>query len=59
LPSEPIWLPLEAATEVNRTLVAMTGERHLLRDRGLLDSALARPQDDFVRVIRPFVVPVS
>jgi death-on-curing protein len=45
LPSEPIWLAFEAAIEINQTVVAITGERHLLRDQGLLESALARPQN--------------
>jgi death-on-curing protein len=47
LPSEPRWLPIEAVIEINRVLVEMTGERHLLRDPGLLESALARPQNAF------------
>lgn len=85
MPSEPVWLPLEVVVEINRTLVAMTGEPHFVRDQGLLESALARPngcelaiedtetwadavisliehrstEEDFVRVIRPFVVPVG
>jgi death-on-curing protein len=33
--------------EINRTVVTITGERHFLRDPGLLDSALARPQNAF------------
>jgi death-on-curing protein len=33
--------------DANRSLVAVTGERHLLRDVGLLESALARPQNAF------------
>jgi len=33
---------------MNRTAVTATGERHFLRDPGLLDSALARPQNAFV-----------
>jgi death-on-curing protein len=41
------WLPIEVVIELNRTLVDMTGERHFLRDRGLLESALARPQNAF------------
>ena len=41
------WLPIEVVAELNRTLVAMTGERHFVRDRGLLESALARPQNAF------------
>ncbi len=33
---------------MNRTAVTTTGERHFLRDPGLLYSALARPQNAFV-----------
>jgi death-on-curing protein len=47
LPNEPRWLPIEVVIEINRTVVAMTGERHFLRDPGLLESALARPQNAF------------
>ena len=48
MPSEPQWLPIEAVIEINHILVAATGEPHFLRDRGLLESALARPQNAFV-----------
>jgi death-on-curing protein len=47
LPNEPRWLSVEAVIEINRRLVAITGEHHLLRDRGLLEGALARPQNAF------------
>jgi death-on-curing protein len=47
LPNEPRWLPTEAVIEHNRLEVEETGERHFLRDRGLLESALARPQNAF------------
>jgi death on curing protein len=47
LPNEPGWLPVEVAIEINRTLVTMTGERHFLRDPGLLDSAMARLKNAF------------
>jgi death-on-curing protein len=47
LPNEPRWLPIEVAVEINRAVVTMTGERHFLRDPGLLDSAMARPQNAF------------
>jgi death-on-curing protein len=47
LPNEPSWLPIEVVIETNRTVVMVTGERHFLRDLGLLDSALARPQNAF------------
>ena len=47
MPNEPLWLPIEAVIEINGTAVALTGERHFVRDRGLLESALARPQNAF------------
>jgi len=47
LPNEPIWLSFETVIEINRAAVALTGEPHSLRDRGLLESALARPQNAF------------
>jgi death-on-curing protein len=47
LPSEPQWLPVEAVIEIIQAEVTETGERHLLRDFGLLDSALARPRNAF------------
>jgi death on curing protein len=47
LPGEPGWLPIEAVIEINRIAVTATGEHHFLRDPGLLDSALARPQNAF------------
>jgi death-on-curing protein len=47
LPNEPEWLPIGVVIELNQALVAATGERHFLRDRGLLESALARPQNAF------------
>jgi death on curing protein len=45
LPNEPRWRSIEAVVEINRAVVAITGEPHLLRDRGLLESALARPRN--------------
>jgi death on curing protein len=47
LPNEPRWLSIEAVVEINRAVVAITGEPHLLRDRGLLEGALARPRNFF------------
>jgi death-on-curing protein len=47
LPNEPRWLSIEAVVEINRAVVAITGEPHLLRDPGLLESALARPRNFF------------
>ena len=48
MPNEPGWLSLETVIDINRTLVAITGERHFLSDQGLLESALARPQNALV-----------
>jgi death-on-curing protein len=45
LPNEPRWLPTEAVIEYNRLETEATGEPHFLRDRGLLESALARPRN--------------
>ena len=47
MPNEPRWLLIEAVVEINRAVVAITGEPHLLRDQGLLESALARPRNFF------------
>lgn len=47
LPNEPHWLPLEVVIEHNRLELAETGERHFVRDLGLLESALARPRNFF------------
>jgi len=47
LPNEPRWLPIEAVIDINRLIVEATKERHFLRDRGLLESALGRPQNAF------------
>jgi death on curing protein len=47
LPNEPRWLPIEAVIEHNRLEAEATGEPHHLRDRGLLESALARPRNFF------------
>ena len=47
MPNEPRWLPTEAVIQYNRLEVKETGEAHFLRDRGLLEGALARPQNAF------------
>lgn len=47
MPNEPRWLPIEVVIEHNQLEVEATGERHFLRDRGLLESALARPPNFF------------
>jgi death on curing protein len=45
LPNEPRWLPIDAVIDHNRLEAEATGEPHLPRDRGLLESALARPRN--------------
>ena len=40
-------MPIEAVIEHNRLEAEATGEHHFLRDRGLLESALARPRNFF------------
>jgi death-on-curing protein len=47
LPNEPRWRPIETVIEHNRLEVQETDERHFLRDRGLFEGALARPQNAF------------
>jgi death on curing protein len=47
LPNEPGWLPIEAVINYNRLETEASGEPHFLRDRGLLESALARPRNFF------------
>lgn len=47
MPNEPTWLPVEAVIEHNRLEVEATGERHFVRDLGLLESAMARPRNFF------------
>lgn len=47
MPNEPRWLPVEVVIEHNRLELAETGERHFVRDLGLLESALARPRNAF------------
>jgi hypothetical protein len=47
LPNEPHWLPIDVVIEHNRLETLATGEPHFLRDRGLLESAMARPRNFF------------
>jgi death-on-curing protein len=47
LPNEPRWLAIEAVINHNRREAEASGEPHFLRDRGLLESALARPRNFF------------
>lgn len=48
MPSEPRWLPAEAAIEFNRIAVRITGEPHHLLNLSSLESAVARPRNFFV-----------
>lgn len=41
----PNWLSLEEVIKINEKVVERSSEPHFVRDRGLLDSALARPQN--------------
>ena len=47
MPNEPSWLPIEAVIDYNRLEAEASGEPHFLCDRGLLESALARPRNFF------------
>ncbi|HEX8468365.1 MAG TPA: hypothetical protein VF620_11225 [Allosphingosinicella sp.] len=43
--NEPRWLNAWHVTHLNQRIVADSGEPHFVRDRGLLESALARPHN--------------
>jgi death-on-curing family protein len=45
LPNEPIWLETAEVIELNRLIVAETGEPFLVRDLGGLESAVERPRN--------------
>ena len=47
MPNEPQWLSVETVIGINRRLVALTGEHHFLRDRGLFEGGVARPQNAY------------
>ena len=44
---EPVWLSAETVIYINQRVVSRIGEPFLLRDRGLLESAVAKPQNRF------------
>lgn len=46
-PKEPQWLLVEAVLAMHKMLIAEHGGTSEVRDRGLLDAALARPQNLF------------
>jgi len=43
LANEPVWLTADLLIEFNELEVSATGEPHVLRDLGGLESAIARP----------------
>ncbi len=45
--SEPLWLPKDEVIATNKKAVAETGEPFFVRDHGLLESALAKPQQHY------------
>jgi death-on-curing protein len=45
--SEPLWLDLDILLDVHAEQLALFGGKDGLRDLGLLESALARPQNKF------------
>lgn len=45
--NEPLWLTIDAVLAFHGELVAEHGGASLLRDRGLLESALARARNQF------------
>jgi prophage maintenance system killer protein len=74
LPNEPHWLPIDVVIEHNRLETQATGEPHFLRINGYdLSIDDSQPwadavielverrttEEDFVRILRPFVVPVG
>ena len=45
--SEPVWIDLEVVLAIHDEQLAEHGGQAGVRDRGLLESALARPQNQF------------
>jgi death-on-curing protein len=45
--SEPVWIELEVALAIHDEQLAEHGGQAGVRDRGLLESALARPRNQF------------
>jgi death on curing protein len=45
--SEPVWLDVDIMIDVHAEQLALFGGPEGIRDRGLLESALARPQNKF------------
>lgn len=45
---EPAWIPIQVVLAAHEMLIAEFGGQPGVRDRGLLESALARPQNQFL-----------
>jgi death on curing protein len=45
---EPRWITAEQVVELNAALLEGSEELHFLRDRGALESAVARPRNRFI-----------
>jgi death on curing protein len=45
--NEPEWLTKETTLEIHAEVISVSGGSHGLRDEGLLESALSRPQNVF------------
>lgn len=45
--SEPRWIETDQVVALNRSILTGSTERHFLRDRGSLESAVARPRNYF------------
>ena len=56
--SEPRWLNAWHVIHLNARIVADSGEPHFVRDRGLLESALARPRNAWAYG-EPEIVPLA
>jgi death-on-curing protein len=46
--NEAVWLSRRTIERINREAVGATGERHFLRDAALLESAIAKPRNQFL-----------
>jgi death-on-curing protein len=46
--TEPVWIDLEVVLAIHDEQIAEHGGQAGVRDRGLLESALSRPQNQFV-----------
>lgn len=56
---EPLWIEEREALAIHDRLLALHGGGTGLRDRGLLQSALARPREDYAYSNRPDAVDLA